>query len=196
MITTNFSLRRGARGRRRRGKKILCDPDRLHKSALFKWANIIWSAALRSIIPDSYPSRERGINHGEKLFSSAPTHSPPRHTPSISLHHTAHPSDAVLCQVCFVVFSACPVKTQNNALCRNHFKWPGASISVIGFRSSLKGGNLRDEAVWVCECLGLLGGGGPSVCERDGNWGEVCEGAVSICFAYICRGGRRSMVDR
>lgn len=41
-----------------------------------------------------------------------------------------------------------------------------------------------------------LGGGGPVVCERDGNWGEVCEGAVSICFAYICGGGRRSMVDR
>lgn len=55
-------------------KKILCDPDRLHKSALFKWANIIWSAALWSIIPDSYPSRERGINHRAKLFSSAPSH--------------------------------------------------------------------------------------------------------------------------
>lgn len=54
----------------------------------------------------------------------------------------------------------------------------------------------------VCKCiclyiyLWLLGVGSPAVCERDGNWGEVCEGAVSICFAYICRGGRRSMVDR
>lgn len=47
----------------------LVNPDRLHKSALFKWANIRWSAALWSIIPDSYPSREGGINHREKLFS-------------------------------------------------------------------------------------------------------------------------------
>lgn len=90
-------------------KKILGDPDRLHKSALFKWANIIWSAALWSIIPDSYPSRERGINHRAKLFSSAPppTHT---HTPPFSLHHSPHPSRAVPCQVCFVVFFACPVK--------------------------------------------------------------------------------------
>lgn len=45
---------------------------------------------------------------------------------------------------------------------------------------------------------GQAQGGEPrSVCENDGNWGdEVCEGAVSVRFAYISKGVRRSMVDR
>lgn len=94
MITTNFSLRRGRRreagteGGTGGRKKILCDPDRLHKSALFKWANIIWSAALWSIIPDSYPSRERGINHQAKLFSSV--HPPATDTPTYTAHTHAY----------------------------------------------------------------------------------------------------------
>lgn len=128
--------RRDAGGR----KKILGDPDRLHKSALFKWANIIWSAALWSIIPDSYPSRERGINHWAKLFSSAP----PRHTPPFSLHHSPHPSHSVPCQVCFVVSFACPVKRRTMLHCK-HFKWLCTSISVIGFRSSLEWGNGKPQ---------------------------------------------------
>lgn len=77
--------RRGGQGGE---KKILCDPDRLHKSALFKWANIIWSAALWSIIPDSYPSRERGINHQAKLFSSV--HPPPTPTYTAHTHACMH----------------------------------------------------------------------------------------------------------
>lgn len=97
MITTNFSLRRGRRreagteGGTGGRKKILCDPDRLHKSALFKWANIIWSAALWSIIPDSYPSRERGINHQAKLFSSVHPHRHRHtHTPTYTAHMHAY----------------------------------------------------------------------------------------------------------
>lgn len=157
MITTNFSLRRGrSRGEEEEAeeKKILGNPDRLHKSALFKWANIIWSAALWSIIPDSYPSREGGINHREKLFSSAPP--PHTHTHLLSLYITPL-IPLSPCQVCFVVFCARPVKTQNNASCCNHFKWLCAPISVIGFRSSVEWGNLR--AVWVvCMCRPARGG--------------------------------------
>lgn len=99
-------------GRFKGGEKILCDSDRLHKSAVFKWANIICSAALWNIISDSYPSQERGINHEkDKTFShlSVPSSLPPppraharTHT---SPHHTAHPFDSVLCQVCFCSFS-------------------------------------------------------------------------------------------
>lgn len=78
MITTNFSLWRGVQGRG--VGDVLCDPNRLHKSALFKWANIIWSAALWSIIPDSYPSQERDINHKEKTFLICHPHSPAIYT--------------------------------------------------------------------------------------------------------------------
>lgn len=118
------------------GGGVLVNPDRLHKSALFKWANIRWSAALWSIIPDSYPGRERGINHREKLFS--------QHTNTRLLSTSAPPPlvPPAPRQVCFVGFfpSARPVKTQNAAFCRNHCKWLCASISVIGFRSSLEWG--------------------------------------------------------
>lgn len=115
-------------------KKILCDPDRLHKSALFKWANIIWSAALWSIIPDSYPSRERGINHGAKLFSSAP----PQHTHLPSLYITPL-IPLALCHARFVLwFSLLVLLNAEQCFCCNHFKWLCASISVIGFRSSLE----------------------------------------------------------
>lgn len=88
-LTTEGPEEGGRHGGGDRGekKKILCDPDRLHKSALFKWANIIWSAALWSIIPDSYPSRERGINHQAKLFSSV---HPPRHRHTHTPTYTAH----------------------------------------------------------------------------------------------------------
>lgn len=112
-------------------KKILGDPDRLHKSALFKWANIIWSAALWSIIPDSYPGRERGINHGAKLFSSAP----PR---LLSLYITPL-IPLTLCHATFVLWFSLlvPLNAEQCFRC-NHFKWLGASISVIGFRSSLE----------------------------------------------------------
>lgn len=132
MITTNFSLRRGCRRGRRRRKKILGDPDRLHKSALFKWANIIWSAALWSIIPDSYPSRERGINHGAKLFSSAPPHR------LLSLYITPL-IPLAQCHARFVLwFSLLVLLNAEQCFCCNHVKWLGASISVIGFRSSLE----------------------------------------------------------
>lgn len=47
----------------------------------------------------------------------------------------------------------------------------------------------------VVECVGG-GGGGPCSVWKRRKLGEVCEGAVSICFAYICGGVRRSMVDR
>lgn len=39
------------------------------------------------------------------------------------------------------------------------------------------------------------GGGSCSVKETEIG-GKCVKGAVSICFAYICGGGRRSMVDR
>lgn len=119
-LTTEGPEEGGRHGGGDRGekKKILCDPDRLHKSALFKWANIIWSAALWSIIPDSYPSRERGINHQAKLFSSVHpppatdtrTHLPTRHirmhthTLLFSLHHSHHPSQHTPCQLCCAGF--------------------------------------------------------------------------------------------
>lgn len=156
MITTNFSLRRGRRreagteGGTGGRKKILCDPDRLHKSALFKWANIIWSAALWSIIPDSYPSRERGINHQAKLFSSV--HPPPQTHAHTYLHGTytcihTHFFSLYITPIILLsirrassvvpVFFACPVKCRTMLRC-NHFKWLCASISVIGFRSSLE----------------------------------------------------------
>lgn len=118
------------------GGGVLVNPDRLHKSALFKWANIRWSAALWSIIPDSYPGRERGINHREKTFLITHTNT---QTHSFSQHQPPHPSCPVPSLFCGFS-SACPVKTQNGAFCRNHCKWLCASISVIGFRSSLEWG--------------------------------------------------------
>ncbi len=146
MITTNFSLRRGRRRGRRR-KKILCDPDRLHKSALFKWANIIWSPALWSIIPDSYPSREGGINHGTKLFSSA---SPPLNLLSLYITRLI---PLALCHARFVLwFSLLVLLNAEQCFCCNHFKRLCASISVIGFRSSLEWESGKPE---TGSCLGV-----------------------------------------
>lgn len=45
------------------------------------------------------------------------------------------------------------------------------------------GGELR--SVCVCVCV-----------KTTETGGEVCEVAVSVCFAYICEGVCRSMADR
>lgn len=45
--------------------------------------------------------------------------------------------------------------------------------------------------------VGGSGGGGVLQCVKETEIGGKCvKGAVSICFAYIRGGGRRSMVDR
>lgn len=77
-----------------------------------------------------------------------------------------------------MVFFACPVK-RRTMLCRNQFKWLCASISVIGFRSSLEWeeGNLSCEAVWVCVNMFVCMFG---VARVGGRGGEGVRGACSV----------------